>query len=245
MTLLYKFILPALVCLVSSIFAQTVRTDQFGNISNLADAKFVKAVEEVRIDGVENNSKLSYDRIKGSRFWKDEWQPALLYSNTGYVGTMPVRINFATGEVHFLKDSEELVLTDNFLAKIIFPSVNDSCVFISQVPNLIINKKPVDDFVQVLNFGKYQLLKYIKRNVASADSLFGTQKRYFFSDDISYFFKSNHKVERIKKLNKENVLFYLPSSSSYDAWIKENNIDFKKEKDVVRFLNYYNAHLSN
>jgi hypothetical protein len=239
---LYKFILPFLFCLSSSISAQTVRNDEFGNIANLAEAKFVRAVEEVKIDGVENENKISYDRIKGSRFWKDEWLPALLYSNTGYVGTLPVRINLASGELHFLKNSEELILTDNFIAKIIFPTLTDSAVFISQVPNLLLNKKQVDDFVQVLNSGKYQLLKYTKRNVSSADSMFHTLKRYFFSDLIYYFIKSNEKVERIKKFNKEGVLFYLPSSSAYDAWIKENNIDFKKEKDVVLFLNYYNAH---
>ena len=83
-------------------------------------------------------------------------------------------------------------------------------------------------------------MKYTNRSVASADSIFHNLKRYFFADQITYFIKSNEKVDRIKKLNKENVLFYLPASS-YDEWIKENSINFKNEKDIIRFLNYYNS----
>ena len=224
------------------LFAQSMQTNPVtGAITNLNAAKFVKFNEEagVEVPAGFDNSRISYSKIKGSPFWKDEWNTARLYSNTGYVGSMPVRINLATGELHFLKNGEELILTDDFIAKVIFE--NDSAVFLSRVPNLLLNKKPVEDFIQVLNPGKYQLLKYTKRNVGSADSLFRTMKRYFFTDDVYYFIKANEKVERIKKLGKENVLSYLPSSNSYEAWIKENDIDFKKEKDIVRFLDYYNS----
>lgn len=245
---LVKTILPAVfICLAQSPVAQTtVQVDpKFQTITNLRDAKVMKFTEEagVEVPAGFKNERINYSKIKGSPFWKDEWQNAKLYSSTGYVGSMPLRINLATGELHFLKNSEEVILTDNFIVKIIFE--NDSSIFISNVPNLLVNKKPVENFVQVLNPGKYQLLRYTKRNVASADSLFGTMKRYFFSDDVYYFIKENEKVERIKKLNKENILSYLPSSLSYDAWIKENNLELKKEKDILRFLNYYNAHLVN
>ena len=242
---LFKIIL-GIVCvgLFPGVFGQTARYDGDHNLINLQDAKGVRVVEEVRFAKGQNDERVNYDRIKGSPFWKDASQPARLYSSTGYMGTVPVRINLATGELYFLRDSEEVILTDNIIVKVVFKAEKDSSVFISQIPNLWLNNKPVDGFVQVLNFGKYQLLKYTNRTVASVDSIVRGFKRYYFADIINYFIKSNDKVERIKKLNKENVLFNLPSSSSYDAWIKENNIDFKKEKDVVRFINFYNSHLS-
>ncbi len=56
--LLHKFILPALVCLSSSIFAQTVQYDQ-GQITNLGDAKFVRVVEESEL----NKSPWSFQTI--------------------------------------------------------------------------------------------------------------------------------------------------------------------------------------
>jgi hypothetical protein len=101
--------------------------------------------------------------------------------------------------------------------------------------------KNFNGFIQVMNSGNYQLLKYIKRTVGSADSLFRTQKRYFFADELYYFLRFNEKIERIKRLRKESVLEYLPSASSYSTWINENNMDFRKEGDVIRFLDYYNA----
>ena len=226
-----------LVCLSPSLIAQ-----------NLNDAIFSKSATEFRFSepilGLLSD-RIDYDKIKGSPFWMDAYQPALLYTNTGYIGTLPVRLNFATGELYFLKDSEEVVLVNNFVAKIVFRNANDSSVFISRVPNLLFNNNPVDGFVQALNFGKYQLLKYTIRKLASEESPSHTSKNYYFTDVIIYFIKSNEKLECIKKLNKENIFFYLPSSSSYNAWLKENTINFKNEKDIVRFLNYYNAHLNN
>ncbi len=58
------------------------------------------------------------------------------------------------------------------------------------------------------------------RKVGSADSLFGTQKKYFFTDDVFYHIWYNEKIERIKKLNKDNVIKFLPSASAYAAWIR-------------------------
>lgn len=219
-----------------------VQTNQFGEITNLGDAKFIKAIDNLTIYGGDNT--IPYSRITGSKFWQDEWQSAALYNNSNMLGIIPVRLNLVTSELHILRDNEDLVITDN-ITSVIFFKQNDTSIstsaFISHVPNLFLNNKKLDDFVQVLNYGNYQLLKYTKRQVSVGDSLFHTLKRYFFSDERYYFLKSGGKVERIKKLNKENVLVFLPSSSSFADWIKTNNIDFKRERDIIRFLNYYNV----
>ena len=191
-----KFLLFVfLVCLSPLLFAQKAQYNSMGELTNLKDAVSAVTVEEFGIEfpGGQNNERISYSKIKGSRFWKDEWQNAYLYSNTGYIGSMPLRINLVTGELHFLKNSEEFILTDDFITKIIF--VNDSSTFISHVPNLLVNKKPVDNFVQVLNSGRYQLLKYLKRNVASTDSLFHTLK------DITLLMISAILLSQIQKLS--------------------------------------------
>lgn len=109
------------------------------------------------------------------------------------------------------------------------------------VPYMFINNKKVDGFAEVLNTGNHRLLKHVQRTVDAKDSLFGTQKKYFFRDQVFYFMWHNEKVERIKKLNKTNILQLLPSASAYTKWINENKIDFTKEADVILFLDYYNA----
>jgi hypothetical protein len=138
-----------------------------------------------------------------------------------------------------------MILNDNIVNRVVFKTGNDSSVFIGQVPNLLLNNKPLNDLVQVMNPGKYQLLKYTRRSVASEESPSHTSKSYHFTDRVNYFIKSEYKVEELKKLNKDNLIINLPGAFSYDGWVKENNINFKNEKDVVRFLNYYNSRINN
>lgn len=194
----------------------------------------------------ELNNRIPYSKIKGSSFWNSDFDLATIYSDNKILGIVPAKLNLVTNELHFYSISnKELVLTGSPVSKIVFHKNNDtsttSAVFLGQVENLVAGKKPVNKLVQQLNEGKYQLLKFTERQLKSADSLFGTQKRYFFADDVYYFMRFNEKVERIKKLNRENMLQFLPSTTSYTGWIEKNKIDFKKEADAVRFLNYYNA----
>jgi hypothetical protein len=55
-----------------------------------------------------------------------------------------------------------------------------------------------------------------------------------------YFIQHENRIEKLKKLNRDEVMKYLPLPSSMDAWIKENNIRFNREEDVLRLLEYYN-----
>lgn len=191
------------------------------------------------------SGRIPYARIAGSPFWRDNWQLATLYVDTKKLATLPVRLNLATNEIHFLENEKEYVLIDGKVSIVAFHPGSDSSrtteVFLQHVPEILQLNKNFNGFIQVMNTGSYQLLKYLQRTVGSADSLFRTQKRYFFTDEPLYFLRFNQKIERIKKLRKENLLGFLPSASSYSSWITENNIDFKKEADVIRFLDYYNA----
>ena len=195
------------------------------------------------------SDKIPYGKIKGTPFWNNEWQLASLYNGSLKTSTKLVRLNLATNEIHFLENGKEYVLTGTNVSLLAFHKQSDtsmiSSVFRMQVPNLMLHNKKLDYFVQVLNNGEYQLLKYVKRTVNSADSLFGTQKRYFFTDQEYYFLHFNKRIHRIKRLNKENVVEFLPSAASYSTWIEKNGIDFKNEADVIRFLDHYNAAHSN
>lgn len=225
-------------------FSQVVAQYSQGQIVNLNRAIGARIIEEIRIEGVDNNTRIPFSRITGSPFYQDKWQNAALYQNSKLVGILLAKLNVVTGEIHILRNDKELVVEDN-ITSILFFRENDSSIissiFNSKVPNLFLYNKKLDDFVQVLNFGNYQLLKYTKRIVSTGDSLFHTLKRYYFSDENYYFLKSGNRVERIKRLNKENVLTLLPSSSVFAEWIKSHHIDFKKEENIIRFLNYYNA----
>jgi hypothetical protein len=106
----------------------------------------------------------------------------------------------------------------------------------------MLHKKPVNEFVQVLNPGQWQLLKYTTRQVLpDRDSLFGTQKRYKFRDINYYFLRSGDKVEKLKRLNEENIMSVIPPAANYKEWILVNKIELTKEEQVVDFLEFVNA----
>ncbi|MEP6513270.1 MAG: hypothetical protein ABJA79_05345 [Parafilimonas sp.] len=193
-------------------------------------------------------NEIPYDKVKGSAFWNSDWQLASLYGNNAKEKWFcKSKLNLVTGEVYFLnKNGEEKVADKGLIKMIVYFKNNDTSTmdavfaYTGNYPDLQVKQKS-DTYLQILNSGKHELLKLYKRSVASADSLFGTLKRYYFATEINYFIHSNQKTEAIKKLNKETVLHYIPNSSSGNDWINQNKIDLRKEKDVIEFLNYYNA----
>jgi hypothetical protein len=194
------------------------------------------------------DKSIPYNRIKGSPFWNDDWQLASLYSGKRRFSTLPVKLNLATQEVHFILNEKELVARpENEINAVIFHRNNDTSLFAAafykETHETYLRNEPFSAYMQVLNFGKYQLLKFTDRSVASADSLFGTQKRYFFSDNIAYFIRIHDAIKPIKKLNEENVLTLLPSSVAYKDWIKAQKLNFKREEDLLKFMTHYNANL--
>ena len=191
---------------------------------------------------------IPYEKVKGSPFWKDDWQMALLVADNAHDKWFcRSRLNLATSEVYFLdRDSQELV-ANTAIRSIVFYKGNDTSEIdesfndVHAYPDLIHTKELSSGYLQVMNQGKYQLLKFYKRTVSSADSMFGTLKRYYFTTQYRYFVSDHLKTEPLKKLNKENLLPSLPGSSSFNDWIAENKIDFRKEDDAIKFLDYYNS----
>ena len=202
--------------------------------------KFIRAKDEATFNVNGSVIGLKYSEITGSPFLKNEYVLADLYKGERKAATAPIKINLFANQIYFLKEEQELVLEEQGINEIRFLNAWDTTTFIRRVPNMFLNNKKIDDFVQVLNTGKYQLLKYTKKQLGTADSAM-SYKRYYFSETNYYFLKNMEKVERVKKLDDENILSYLSQSNTFSDWIKTNKIDFRKEKDIILFLNYYNS----
>ena len=248
MKLIKTALLILCVALSFTMFAQVQRDPITNQITNFQNATFSKDVTEFRFDNLGQGLQehgIPYDKIDGSPFWKDSLLPARFYDSKGYIITLLARINIATNKIYFQQNGDELVLNDDIITRIVFLEKDDSLVFISKVPDLLYKNKPLTDFVQVLNAGKYQLLRLTRRKVVSIESPSHTSTSYSFADEVSYFIKSDETVHDVRKLNRESILIFLPTSSAYDGWIKKNNINFRNEKDIVQFMNYYNTRFNN
>jgi hypothetical protein len=190
-----------------------------------------------------DGSTIPYDKISGSPLWQDKWNTAHFFDSDGRsFGVYQAKLNLATDEVLYLDKDGEIWGTQS-VEKIIFYTGSDTskvlAVFSRSKP-YIFDSNNKNYFAEVMNKGDVQLLKISKRIVASADSMFNTLKRYYFTTDAHYYIYRNRQTEYLRKLDKENVLFPIPSYAKYERWIKQNKINFTREKDVIRFIDYYN-----
>ena len=196
----------------------------------------------------ELNNKVPYEIIKGIPYWKNDYLPAMLYApGNKLYGTFWAKVNLASREVEYINKNEEILSAyPDELVKAVFVDPKDSTKIISIFRNDIaeVNLQFLNRnkryYAQEMNQGPVKLLKVSDKELRVGDSMLRTLKRYYFVDVEDYFIQHENRIEKLKKLNRDEVMKYLPQPSSMDAWIKENNIRFNREEDVLRLLEYYN-----
>jgi hypothetical protein len=193
------------------------------------------------------NSRISYDKIKGSAFYNPAWLKAELFQPDGKsLGINPVKLNLATHEVHFLdKKGFELAANDGTVAKVIFvDSLGDGkprVTFRNDYEGIFMAYNRNRKYAQELNSGEIGLLKVTIRDGREADSMFGTLKRYYFTDRFDYFVRVGKRVEKIKKLGQDEILTVLPAKQETVNYVKQRKLNLKKEEDVVLLFDYLNS----
>jgi len=214
-------------------------------VSDFSNAAFTLAVHEINFEGVSQSSsfgKLQYSSIKGSPFYTDQFHAADLYGEKDkYAGRMQVKLNMATQEVHFIGEKDkEYVAPVAYAKRVVFFSENDGkdtlSIFERDVPGIQLNGRPIKDYVEEMVSGKIKLHKYTRRYVASADSMFGTLKRYYFANTVHYFLSIGIDVQLIKKMNLSNIADLLGDRGSLLKWAEQNRLNPKKEEDLVALI---------
>lgn len=189
-------------------------------------------------------SEIPYSKINGSPFWNPEYIMAtLILSNGNAVSRYPVKLNIVTNDVNFINDKgEEFTAGKGIIRKIIFHPPDSSFVAFRNdldLPNA--NQKPGDEYVQELNEGNIQLLKLSKKMLKVGDSLLGTQKKYSFYLQESYFIKQENRIHWIRKLSQKEIAYLITLDKDTENWIRKNNVELSKEKGVIALFGYLNA----
>lgn len=196
-----------------------------------------------------SGNRLPYEKIKGSPYLFEDWKSATLYHANGKsFGVYQVKLNLATQEVHY-KDSKGQELADNgSIAKLVFEDASSEgttyIVCANNIEEINRNYPGSKRYAVELNPGEVSVLKVYSRSVAQGDSLFGTLKRYFFTDKIDYYLKINNRIEKLKRLGEDEIFPFLPGMSSFRGWLKTNKMKLSKEEDLVKFLVYFNKQRS-
>ncbi len=85
------------------------------------------------------------------------------------------------------------------------------------------------------------MYKVEKKNVVTADSLFGTLKRYYFGTTYAYFIGINGRVNQLKKLSEDAVFTALPAVGKLEDWARKNKLNLKREEGVLALMQQWNA----
>ena len=192
------------------------------------------------------NPRIPYERIKGSPFYRHEWRQAYLLDPGGRsLGRHDTRLNLVTHEVHFVDaKGMELAANEGTVSQVIFRDTVEGrmvqTVFRNDFDAVNREYGKSRRYAMVMNEGDISLLKVMVRTGIQADSLFGTQKRYYFSDRNDYFLMANKKVERIRKLGADELSVFLPTRLRDEAFIRENRLKLNREADVVRYIDHLN-----
>lgn len=255
LTHLLRFIVMNLVALLlgASTIAQTERGMSYLPVPDLSTASYTLAVHEVNFEGVSNLGKqrLTYDQVKGSPFYNDDFQQAEIFMADGRsLGRYMVKFNLLTQEFHFLgKDNAEMVVPNDLARKIVVYDKSDTAlqktVFVRTLDFTSQSGKPMGEYAEQLNNGQAILYKIAKKNVVTADSLFGTLKRYYFGTTYTYFIGMNGRVTQLKKLSEDAIITALPAIGKLEDWARKNNINLKKEEGVLALMQQWNASFNN
>ena len=232
-----------------STFAQMQGGASYLPVPDLSAASYTLAVHEVNFEGVSNAGKqrLSYDQVKGNPFFYEAFQQAEIFMADGRsLGRYMVKFNLLTQEFHFLgKDKAEMVVPRNLASKIVVYGNSDTAlqkaVFVRTSDFISTNGKPMGEYAEQLNNGNAILYKVSRKNVVTADSLFGTLKRYYFGTTHAYYVGMNGRVTQLKKLSEDAVFTALPSIGKLEDWARKNKINLKKEDGVLALLHRWNA----
>lgn len=193
------------------------------------------------------NKKVPYNNITGIAYWKNDYYPAFLYGpgNRKY-GLTWVRLNLATHEVEFVAKNEEIQAANQAeVSRVIVVDPSDSSkvitIFRNDIAEVNVNyiKQGKLFYVQEMNPGPVKLLKVTHRELKVGDSMLRTMKRFYFADRYDYYIQQSNRVDKLKRLDKDELLKLLPRTPELENYLAENKVAFKKEEEVMRLLGVY------
>lgn len=241
------FILIVLLPICNSLFAQV--TMQSGGAINAAGNQVVDGLVVYGSEGLAKT--LKYADIKGSPFLDDQFHNALIYNQQGaLIGKVKARLNLYSQELHFInKKGIELAADNNEMNRVVFLDDFDENKTVAVyrndfgMINGFFGKKVFAKLLSDEN-GAMKLLKTKVLKIGTYDSAAGTRKGYTFRPEEDYHYYLSGRFEHSRRLSKEKLLSFSKFENELNDYAKKENLDFRKEQDVIKLVDYYNAVLS-
>ncbi|MFM7359113.1 MAG: hypothetical protein ACKO1T_11110 [Sediminibacterium sp.] len=189
--------------------------------------------------------ELKWDNIIGSGLLFEDWHKARIKLVKGKLIT-GVMVNFDVYEhkALYLNNNESFEFVDQLeYIETDYDQPEERKLFMN---GFISNQFKPNTFVQVLNEGKYVLLKYVRKVLVDTKS-YGSGNNDNKSIEMqSFYFISNNFSANPIKLSK-SALEELAGSKKKEltAFLTSNNLSPKKEADFIKALKFCNDFLNN
>ncbi|PKV50087.1 hypothetical protein ATE84_2136 [Aquimarina sp. MAR_2010_214] len=174
--------------------------------------------------------------IKGHQYFEEIDEMATVYIDKKSVRKCLVRYNAFNGELEYLDDNNKRF---NML------KISNLEVDLKKYSYKLFDYEGSKQFFIVYNKGAFSLgmkvLKKIKQGKEGATSYDkSTPSKYV--EKSKYFIVNNEKGEVQKvKLKKKDILKVLDKKEELEKFASSKKLKFKKEKDLIRIINYYNS----
>jgi hypothetical protein len=232
---------PLFLFLCVSVCQAQLQTFEYAN-STIASNGFVRFNNNAEL-GQKKEDGFDYSDVRGTCFWDNEWNPAILIMKSGKAFKLNnVKLNFYTNEIHYLDNRGTELVTQNNVKNIVFYDRKDTVKLKGVFKRIDGFKiKDVDSFAQLLVEGKTRLLKRKEvKLIKSKDAMLDHPDLKFVSDTF-YYVEENGNTINLKNTNKESLFAIIKTTDTDEAWLKENKNKLKSEADIVSFLTYRNA----
>ncbi len=193
--------------------------------------------------GQKNEDKVDYSDVRGSCFWDNEWNPAILILKSGKgFKLQSVKLNFYTNDIHYLDNKGTELVAQSSVKNIVFFDRNDTTKLKAVFQHLEGFKvKEVDSYAQLLVEGKTQFLKRKEvKLIKNKDTMLDHPDLKFVSDTYYYIEDSGNTIH-LKNLNRESLLSVIKTTEEDETWLKANKNKLKNEAEITSFLTYRNA----
>ncbi len=148
-----------------------------------------------------------------------------------------VNFNIWTNTIESQVGKDSIYIFD--LANVNYASINNR-----KFKSFYFSKKNKNQIFEVLHDGEdIQVLKYYEIEIkrGEVDPLMVEKKMAKFLITKSYYIKEGINIKKIA-LKKKNILpLFKDKSNQVSQFVKENNLSYKKEKDLKKIFNYYRS----
>ncbi len=185
-------------------------------------------------------SERKFSDVEGHPFLQEGWKLASITLVQGHTyNNLPVRINAATQQVHYLsneKSSRELVLDRTRISRLVIQdSINKTTrtyeFFYDKIGNVLIAEILVD--------GVCRLLRVDKKTVAE-EKLFNSATVYKkFQSSRHYFIFKDKNLHALKKPDRDIIALLQDRNTEIQAYLNPKK-KIKTEEDMVNVVAYYN-----